>query len=131
MASSEAQDPSPTSTKEIDLADFEMTGTTALDSKDRRSLLMRRDATGQLMTWIEQVDRTMPGAENAILRKHFRRIDRVMCWYLFEDWKSSWIRTSLQIVSLPILLLRLGFGYLRFRLELCGYPRLNSQQRIN
>ena len=129
MASSEAQDSSRTTTKEIDSAGFENTWTTAHDSKGRRSLLLRRDATGGLMTWAEEVDRTMPGAEHAIVRKQFRRIDGAVCWYLFEDWRSSWVRTSLQIVSLPILLLRLGFDYLRFRWELSRYSRSTSQQR--
>ena len=130
MASEKDSTSDSTSTKdEFEFADYQNTMTSALDSQGRRSMLLRSSKTGHEMTWAEQVDRTMAGPEDALMRRQFRRLDRLMCWMLFENWRWSWVRTSLQVICLPLCILRLGFDLLIFRWELARSRSRSATQQ--
>ena len=62
---------------------------TAIEPYGRRSLAFRRGDIGEFTTLTEHMERSMPGPEDTLIRRHFRRLDEAMCWYLFEDWKSD------------------------------------------
>jgi hypothetical protein len=91
---------------------------TAIDPYGRRSMALQR-GNGEITTWTEMWERTAPGPspEDEGCRKAQRRLDELMCWYLFEDWKSARMRSALQVACLPVFFLKVGLFFLWLYLD--------------
>ena len=89
----------------------------AVDPYGRRSMAFQR-SNGEITTWTEMWEMTAPGPgpEDTAVRECQRQLDDLMCWFMFEDWKSTRVRSALQCVCMPIFLLRIGLFLLRLRL---------------
>ena len=91
---------------------------TAIDPYGRRSMAVQR-SNGSITTWTEMWERSAPGPDprDEGCRHVMRKLDELMCWMLFEDWKSARVRSVLQAVCLPVFLLRLGWFMLRLQVD--------------
>ena len=109
--SKEPASTAPSSEKKSD--DEVLLWKTAIDPYGRRSMALQR-SDGEITTWTEMWERTAPGPspDDEGCRKAQRRLDELMCWYLFEDWKSARMRSVLQAVCLPVFFLKIGFFFL-------------------
>lgn len=83
-----------------------------------RSMAYIRCDPGEPTTAAESWEQSMPGPDNLVMRRHVRRMDKAMCWFFFENWRSGRVRSILQFVCLPLLIIRIGASYLRFGWEL-------------
>ena len=89
---------------------------TAIDPYGRRSMALQR-SNGEITTATEMWERSCPGPENAALREYQHQLDELMCWFMFEDWKSARMRNALQLVCLPVFFLRIGGFLLRLQVD--------------
>lgn len=94
---------------------------TALDRYGRRSMAYRHEKTGRIVTYTEITERTLDVPEDRvgqnIMLRSFRRTNNMMCWSLFENVKPGLLRTALQYLSIPFMLLHVGYNQVRFMWE--------------
>ena len=94
---------------------------TAIDTYGRRSMAYRQQSTGKIVTYTEIVERTLVTPDNLVaqnlMRRWFRRVDRLMCWALFEHVRPQILRSVLQTLSTPFMLLHLSYIIICFQVE--------------
>lgn len=77
-------------------------GYTMLDPYGRRSMAYRRKATNEIVTQTELDEES--GIEQPML-DYFHRQDAFMCFMLFENVKSSWLRQTLSLLAMLFLMM--------------------------
>lgn len=102
---------------------------TALDPYGRRSMAFRRKKTGKIVTATELNEEQ--STDRPILN-YFRRQDRGLCWSLCESIRPGPLRTAVQWLSLPLMLVWIGYSHLMLRWDAWRYgaphsPRNDAQ----